>query len=168
MRDDFRDWLKAEGYADNTCNAQIARVQRLEQSYGPLDELIAAGGYDDLFSSLTYSTGDERQNRPNPTRLVINGNLRNNLASYKDAFARYRRFLGASFQVADAQITPPDLALPTEPQAEKQRLSLERDMQTALREEIAALEPGLVIIDDGAERAVTSGFIDILARDATG
>lgn len=82
MRDDYRDWLKAEGYADNTCNAQVARVQRLEQSYGPLDDLIASGGYEALFSSLTYSTADERQNRPNPTRLVINGNLRNNFASH--------------------------------------------------------------------------------------
>jgi endonuclease len=29
-------------------------------------------------------------------------------------------------------------------------------------------EPGLAIIDDGAERSVESGFIDITARDAAG
>lgn len=168
MRDDYRDWLKAEGYADNTCNAQIARVQRLEQSYGPLDDLIGSGGYEALFSSLTYSTADERQNRPNPTRLVINGNLRNNFASYKDALARYQRFLNAGFQGSEMPTTKVDPALPSEPLAEKQRLSLERDMQSALRENIAALEPGLTILDDGAERAVASGFIDILARDSAG
>jgi RecB family endonuclease NucS len=63
---------------------------------------------------------------------------------------------------------PPDPALPAEPVAEKQRLSLERDMQVALRDNIARLDPSLSIIDDGAERAVASGFIDILARDAAG
>jgi RecB family endonuclease NucS len=38
----------------------------------------------------------------------------------------------------------------------------------ALRDNIARLDPSLSIIDDGAERAVASGFIDILARDAAG
>jgi RecB family endonuclease NucS len=41
-------------------------------------------------------------------------------------------------------------------------------MQAALRIEIGQLEPGLVIIDDGAERSVDSGFIDITARDVDG
>ena len=41
-------------------------------------------------------------------------------------------------------------------------------MQKALRSQIGQLEPGLTIIDDGAERSVESGFIDITARDASG
>ena len=41
-------------------------------------------------------------------------------------------------------------------------------MQAALRIAIDQLEPGLVIIDDGAERSVDSGFIDITARDGSG
>ncbi|CAA9336503.1 MAG: hypothetical protein AVDCRST_MAG89-2413, partial [uncultured Gemmatimonadetes bacterium] len=49
-----------------------------------------------------------------------------------------------------------------------QRISLERDMQAALRLAIDQLEPGLAIIDDGAERSVESGFIDITARDQAG
>ena len=49
-----------------------------------------------------------------------------------------------------------------------QRIGLERDMQAALRIEIDQLEPGLTIIDDGAERSVDSGFIDITARDISG
>jgi RecB family endonuclease NucS len=48
------------------------------------------------------------------------------------------------------------------------RFGLERDMQAALRENIQQLEDGLVIIDDGVERAVDSGFIDITARDKSG
>lgn len=38
-------------------------------------------------------------------------------------------------------------------------------MQAALRVEIGQLAAGLEIIDDGAERTVDSGFIDITARD---
>ena len=49
-----------------------------------------------------------------------------------------------------------------------QRIGLERDMQAALRIEINQLEAGLIITDDGAERSVDSGFIDITARDASG
>jgi RecB family endonuclease NucS len=46
--------------------------------------------------------------------------------------------------------------------------TLERDLQQALRKNIAQLEPGLTIIDDGKEQTVPSGRIDITARDAKG
>ena len=49
-----------------------------------------------------------------------------------------------------------------------QLVGLERDLQAALRRAIEQLEPGLEIIDDGAERSVASGFIDITAWDARG
>lgn len=51
---------------------------------------------------------------------------------------------------------------------ERQRLSLERDMQAALRQNISSLEDSLEIIDDGAERAVNSGLIDITCSDGDG
>ena len=44
-----------------------------------------------------------------------------------------------------------------------QLIGLERDMQAALRRAIEQLELGLEIVDDGAERSVSSGFIDITA-----
>ena len=49
-----------------------------------------------------------------------------------------------------------------------QLIGLERDLQAALRRAIEQLEPGLEVIDDGAERSVASGFIDITAKDARG
>jgi len=49
-----------------------------------------------------------------------------------------------------------------------QRVGLERDLQKALRREIEQLEPGLTIIDEGVERYVPSGYIDITARDRNG
>jgi hypothetical protein len=45
---------------------------------------------------------------------------------------------------------------------------LERDLQRALRNNIDQLEKGLEIKDGGKERTVTSGRIDITAKDSTG
>ncbi len=45
---------------------------------------------------------------------------------------------------------------------------LERDLQMALRNSIEQLGPGLTIIDGGHEQTVTSGRIDITARDKDG
>jgi hypothetical protein len=48
------------------------------------------------------------------------------------------------------------------------RFGLERDLQSALRERIGQLEPGLTVIDGNKERSVPSGRIDITARDRSG
>jgi len=45
---------------------------------------------------------------------------------------------------------------------------LEKDMQTALRANITQLEGGLKMSDEGIERRVASGFIDITAEDTSG
>lgn len=48
------------------------------------------------------------------------------------------------------------------------KFGLERDMQDELRRSIHQLDPALHIIDEGKERRVASGFIDILAEDDQG
>jgi len=45
---------------------------------------------------------------------------------------------------------------------------LERDLQTALRSNIEQLEPGLSIVDGGAERSTRAGRIDITSKDSQG
>lgn len=57
-------------------------------------------------------------------------------------------------------LVPPEFA-----EAFEATFGLERDLQHALRENIDQLEPGLTIVDGGAERIVPAGRIDILARD---
>src|SRR5437868_12272144 len=42
---------------------------------------------------------------------------------------------------------------------------LERDLQAALRRNMEQLEPGLTITDGGKEKPVTSGRVDITAKD---
>ena len=52
--------------------------------------------------------------------------------------------------------------------ARELKFGLERDMQDALRASIDQLDPDLRIVDDGKERHVEAGFIDILAEDKDG
>jgi len=170
MREDYGTWLRSQGLQENTTSAQLHRVGRVEHHYGNLDELIAAGGYEALIGELTYSTADQRLGKANPSRLPLTGNLRTNLQSYKSALTLYRNFLTdahdgqAVFSAASAQETFPSSEISE--RSEQQRLSFERDMQAALRTNITLLEEGLVITDDGIERNVLSGRIDILCQDS--
>lgn len=53
-------------------------------------------------------------------------------------------------------------------EAEEITFGLERDLQNALRRNIEQIELGLEIVDDGKERTVEAGRIDILAKDKNG
>ena len=64
----------------------------MELHLGDLDQHYAHDRLEGVLNALTYSTDDERRSRPNPTSIPINGILRTNLASYKDAAKRYRAF----------------------------------------------------------------------------
>jgi transposase-like protein len=71
--------------------------------------------------------------------------------------------------------TPTDLPVPASAESDEiveaveTTFGLERDLQQALRRNIASLEPGLTIVDGGGERKVKSGGrIDILAKDGSG
>lgn len=167
MRPDYQQWLSAQKYDPSTIAAQMHRVGRVEDHYGDLAKHYAEGTLQSVIDDLTYTAEDERRDKPNPSKIPFRGNARNNLASYKNAVARYRTFLSGSFVQSDAEARPqPAAVLPPQDNVE-QKLSLERDMQAALRREIRSLEPSFAIIDDGAERSVDSGFIDITCEDAT-
>jgi endonuclease len=169
MRQDYPQWLIEQKYSDGTQTAQIHRVKKVEESYGSLDEHFAKGTYDDVIAPLQYSTSDERANKPNPSKIKFDGNIRNNLQSYKNAVVRYRKFLNEGrFEGASAEakefVENTDVPASFE-NTKQQRFSLERDMQAALRRNIASLDTSLKIMDDGAERAVSSGLIDITCED---
>ncbi|HEX8318864.1 endonuclease NucS domain-containing protein [Longimicrobium sp.] len=167
MISEYRQWLLDQKYAANTVTAQIHRVARVEEFHGDLDEHYANDRMTTLLALLRYSTEDLRRNRPNPTLIPIEGDLRANLASYRSAVEGYRRFRDSGdLPQGDSDVAQTRSVDVAEDMGH--RIGLERDMQAALRLAISQLEPGLVIIDDGVERSVESGFIDITARDATG
>jgi endonuclease len=164
MHQDYQKWLSEQKYADNTQAAQIYRVKKVEDCYGNLDEHFANGTYENVINDLTYSTSDENAKKPNPSKIKFEGNIRNNLQAYKNAVVRYKKFLN------DAGYSPSDpsggnLDSLSAEESIQQRFTLERDMQAALRLNISSLDPHLKIIDDGIERAVNSGLIDITCED---
>jgi hypothetical protein len=60
----------------------------------------------------------------------------------------------------------PDVESEVVDEALEQTFTLERDLQQAIRHHIEQLEVGLRVADDGTERTVASGRIDITAKDA--
>ena len=162
MKSTYKKWLEERRYQKGTVNAQIYRAKKVEECYGDLDRHYENDRLQSVISELKYSKEDERQNKPNPSKIRFRGNIRNNLASYRNATERYRKFRdeesgGGNSEVESEEITD-----------NGRLIGLERDMQAALRSSIEQLEPGLEIIDGGAEHSVSSGFIDITARDVDG
>ncbi len=169
MRQDYPIWLEEQKYSANTQVSQIHRIKKVEESYGNLDDHFINGTYSQVIQELQYSANDERTNKPNPSKIKFEGNIRNNLQSYKNSVVRYSKFLNDK----DFKFTPSEDNKIIRDFDEKfiscdlnqQKFSLERDMQAALRRNIQTLDSTLKIIDDGAERAVNSGLIDITCED---
>ena len=170
MKTCYRRWLERQTTNTRVIADQMARVGRVEAHYGDVDDRYAQDRMAGLMETLSYSVDDERHNRPNTTSISIDGNIRNGLASLRAAIKKYKTFRDADGYAIG---TPESVELQTDrtvmvDEEVGQRIGLERDMQAALRINIKELEPGLVITDDGAERSVDSGFIDITARDTSG
>jgi hypothetical protein len=79
VRSDYRAWLEAQGYGAGTVVAQLHRVGRVEDHYGDLEQQFRADRLAGVVDALRYTTDDERHRRPDPSRIPIDGNLRNNL-----------------------------------------------------------------------------------------
>jgi 5-methylcytosine-specific restriction protein B len=99
---EFRAWFEANDYDAATIGTQLARAKRIEQSYGDLDALYRDGKLAALKAELSYSSADERANRPNPAKFPVNGNIRNSMASYCSTIEYYSKFCGSSDRVQQA------------------------------------------------------------------
>ncbi len=78
-----------------------------------------------------------------------------------------RSALRSYVEFSGAENTPELSGVADDDESPDQRLlfRLEQDMQAAVRRQLNELESGLVADDDGVERRVATGKIDIVARD---
>ena len=145
MRSTYRNWLEQQGYAEGTVQAQMHRAGRVEECYGNLDEHYDKDRLQSVIDELRYSTEDERGKKPNPSRTPFNGDIRNNLASYRNATERYCKFRRETRdEDLGATGNGPDAGSVAETVDERgQLVGLERDLQAALRSSIEQLESGL-------------------------
>src|SRR5689334_9350518 len=88
----YRAWLEAQKYDAVTVNAQMYRAERVEQYQGDLDEHYVRDRMASVLALLRYSAEDARRSRPNPSKIPFEGDIRNNLASYRNAAQRYATF----------------------------------------------------------------------------
>ncbi len=166
----YRHWLERQKYDSGTITAQMHRADRVEKHYGDLDDHHRKDELRDVIEALRYTAEDKRRGRPNPSKIPFAGDTYSNLASYRNAVERYRKFKDEVVADPEGLTGHPSqvVAVSKDDDISSQRIGLERDLQATLRLAIHRLEEGLVIVDDGAERSVESGFIDITARDASG
>ena len=59
-----------------------------------LDKHYAQDQMASVIEELKYSTDDQRSNRPNPSKIPFNGDIRTNLASYRNAVERLHKVQG--------------------------------------------------------------------------
>ena len=160
--DGYRAWLEQRqpSLAQSSINTLVTDAKRVERHYGDLDELYAKDRLAGVLRELRYSTDDARKNTPNPSKIPTSPT---SLSGYRTTVNQYREYLEASAAGADSDLISQD-----EDDGRGRLIGLERDLQAVLRDSIEQLEPGLDIVDGGAERSVASGFIDITAKAPDG
>jgi hypothetical protein len=161
----FRQWLR-DRYSATVQAARSSNARRIEEAYGDLDIAFEEDGLDGLAATFRYSKQDAARALPNPTKIAIQGDIYNGLASLRDALRLYR-----DFRLSDGSLDPPQRTEdgqlgPT--RNEGRQFELERHLQQALRLDLGQLERGLIVADGGLERGVASGFVDIFAKDELG
>lgn len=166
MLDTYAEWLRRAVPTPSTQATKLSELRRVEAHYGDLDVLYDQDELTSVLEELTYTKEMERAQAPNPSKLDINGDIYNNLASYKSAVTKYVRF---RIEMEQESQHPPQTT-PDGEEADPGSLAFryEQDLQTALVACIGQIEPGMVLQDRGKEYAVNSGRIDVLARDAQG
>lgn len=90
--DAFRSWLAAQGQAPSSVSTRVSDARRVETHYGDLDEAFQRDRLEEILAALAYSSADRAASKPNPSRLEINGDFYDSLASYRAAVTAYGRF----------------------------------------------------------------------------
>lgn len=152
----FREFFVGKvGAAQNTANTYNSFLLRMDRALGGLDQAIEKNGIEHVLEWGRTTNVPPFDVRPSHARSVLK---------------RYIGFLIDSKTPTDTLDEPSEL-MSTETEAlEPSGLAfrLEREMQSAVRKQLTNLEEGLVEADGGFERRVSTGSIDIVARDTQG
>ncbi|OJU24269.1 MAG: hypothetical protein BGN91_06035 [Nitrobacter sp. 62-13] len=149
---EFRDYmLNTAGLAASTYNTYNSFLGRIDQAIGGLDEALARDGTDKVLEWSRTTSTPPFDVFPSHARSVLN---------------KYIQF-HIDAQSPDTQEVQEEMATDAQ-QASGLAFRLEKEMQAAVRKQLSNLEAGLVEDDEGRELAVSTGYIDIVARDKLG
>lgn len=169
MQLSYEDWLVRRNYKPTTVSTQLYLVENVEKYYGDLDEHYDRDELRSVIEDLQYSADDERQNKPNTSKIPIaSDSLGARLGEFRRATVWYSRYRSEYSEDSDYRASIEAGSMDDATENNGQLFGLERDLQIALRAEIDQLEKGFHVIDEGKERSVASGRIDITAKDAAG
>ena len=91
----FKTWLEENGHATKTVSSRISSAKRVERELDDLDALFSTRKKDKVLEQFHYSTADKREDRPNPSPVTIKGDLKDGLASIRQALDLYHGFFEA-------------------------------------------------------------------------
>lgn len=151
-QDDFRSYFVGQfGASQGTFNTYNSYLNRIDQLIGGLDERIAADGIEAVREWGSTQSAGPFENYPSQARSVL------------------KRYLQFAFEANSTEVSEEDVAasLVEEPSSGVV-FQLEREMQSAVRKQLGALESGLVEADGGSEMVVATGRVDIVAKDSKG
>lgn len=176
MNEDVRTFLKRfspEELADRGVLSPDPRFDYLlnHRNVSPLIQLMEEQGISQIEATdrKWYLTTEYEFSNPSSGEIKIgNVNLLSQIGLvFNEQNPHINPYYKSSVVSVDPGIDSNDTqGRPTEP--EEIKFGLERDLQRALRDNIKQLDPGLKIFDDGFERTVDAGRIDITAEDDDG
>lgn len=156
MRDDeFREWLKRAYPHLTDYSTPVSDCRKVDRhTPGGLD-----GQYDQDKLQAVLS------GREPEARKVFDKS-----SSYKSSTKKYKEFRDSvgDGSYAEQSVSDPDAVASETEKVNELVFELEADMQRALRSQLDSLEEGLAVADNGQERRVAIGRIDITARDQAG
>jgi len=93
MIKEFKDWLEKKYDNKRTRGSRLSEAKKVEEYYGDLYQHFLNGTYQKIVKDLEYSKQDKDNNKPNPSKIKIDGDIKNGLNSYKAAANLYLKFL---------------------------------------------------------------------------
>lgn len=155
QRDSFRDYfIDVLGGKASSFNTYSSYLNRIDGEIGGLDEKISQVGAQPVRDWAANCSTGPFETYQTQARSILNS---------------YLGFIEAGGEAAASEPTVEQVDDEGASAPESQALfKLEKEMQQAVRADIGSLEQGLQIIDGGSEQAVSTGKIDILAKDANG
>ena len=150
-REGFKTWAPGNGLSQGAVYKYLSLLSRIDEIIpGGVDTALAERGLSGVLDFARGSQDGVFGKYPSDTRSVI---------------SKYAAYRGSP---PGAELTDSDDEPQTSAEAASVAFGLEKEMQAAVRRSLSQIESGLIEADGGTEKSVSTGRIDILARDSNG
>ena len=97
LENEVAKWMQQTGmYENRTIESRRSNARTIMKFYGSLMEQWNKDGFANIMRELSYTKLDEAIGRPNPSKIPIEGNIYNGLATYRSTLKIYSAFLSSN------------------------------------------------------------------------